>query len=230
MTHHQKQEALFASIEAGFKAGAAPSTIVNVQKDFSQDPLRSLTNIAFIPELLDLKLVQQLFHELRTVASQQYVYPRESIHTTIKNVRTVNDPPRFTQEEIERIRPVIREVACRYQSIEIEWKGLLELPTSLAIRGFSSEALTRLVLDLHGALIQAGVPDDKRYASMELFASSCTICRYQAPLDENTRRLIQRFKQVPFGRTVLKEFSLVITDSVASKSVVRVIETFPLGR
>lgn len=227
--YQEKQNALFDDIEKRFQEGKAPSLIVEMREDFEEDPARALTNVAFVPELRAHPVYQALEQELQQVSPEQYFYPTSSLHTTIKNVRVVNDPPRFTTDDIERIRPVLRAVASRHAPFEINWNGLLELPTSLALRGLSSEACTRLVLDLHQSLEKAGVPDDKFYASMDLFASTITVCRYTHTPSIAFKEVIQTYKHAFFGTHVFDQFSLVVCNSVLTQRASTVIETFPLN-
>lgn len=226
MTYRDRQADMLQSIEDGFREGRTPSTFVNISKTYETDADYCLTNVAFVPELAETVAYTEMMDELRALNEGHYLYPSVSLHTTIKNVRTIHEPPLFTEEDIERIRPTLRRVAAQYESFEIDWQGLLALPTSLAIKGFSSEAYGHLVGDLHRALIDVGVPDNKAYASSTVFANSATCCRYTHTPSDAWNEVIQRWKSTSFGVSRIKSFSLIVCNAVVAPTSLRVVETF----
>ncbi len=231
MTEYQiKQAQMLQSIEDSFRNGEAPSTLVKMSNTFQTDQDHCLSNVVFVPELADHQNLRQLLTELKKVDLGQYFYPVESLHTTIKNVRTVHIPALFTEGDIEKISPVLREVASRYAPFEITWKGLLLLPTSVAVKGVSSEVFSEFVRELHQGLIDIGVPDNKKYASLDVFAHISTFCRYTHAPSSEWNEVLARFKDVEFGSRVVDSFSLVDCNAVAASGHTRIIETFSLGR
>lgn len=227
MIYRDQQAAMLQSIEDGFREGRTPSSLVNMSKTYETDTDYCLTNVVFVPELTKNKAYEEMMGELHALNEGHYLYPPVSIHTTIKNVRTTHEPLLFTEEDIERIRPVLRQVAAQYESFEIDWQGLLALPTSVAIKGLSSETYGRLVSDLHQALIDVGVPDNKSYASSTVFANIATFCRYTHPPSDAWNKVIQRWKSTSFGVSHIKSFSLVVCNAVVAPTALRVVETFP---
>lgn len=228
MNYREQQAAMLQSIEDGFRAGHAPSTLVPMSQSYAEDGQHCLTNVVFVPELETHPTYHQVIEELSNLNEGHYLYPGHSLHTTIKNVRTIHVPPLFTEEDIERIRPVLRQVAARYQSFEIDWQGLLALPTSVAIKGFSSEIYGQLVTDLHQALIDIGVPDNKSYASSTVFANIVNFCRYTHEPSQDWNEAVQRWKNASFGTSHIKSFSLIVCNAVVAPASLRIIETFLL--
>lgn len=227
MTYRDQQAAMLQSIENGFREGRTPSTFVKISKTYETDTDYCLTNAVFVPELAETAAYTEMMDELRALNEGHYLYPSVSLHTTIKNVRTIHEPPLFTEEDIECIRPALRQIAAQYQSFEIDWQGLLALPTSLAIKGLSAEAYGHLVGDLHQALIDVGVPDNKAYASSTIFANIATCCRYTHPPSDRWNEVVQRWKSTSFGVSHIKSFSLVVCNAVVAPASLRVVETFP---
>lgn len=230
MTYSEQQALMLQSIEDGFRAGQTPSTLVEMSKTYATDTDLCLSNVVFVPDLAMNGGVRELVEQLRMIDADQYLYPTASLHTTMKNVRTVHAPPLFTEEDIERLRPVLRQVASRYLPFEIEWRGLLALPTSLAIKGTSSEMYGSLVNDLHQALIDGGVPDNKKYASETVFAHISTICRYTHAPSVVWEEVVGRWKDASFGASPVESFSLVVCNAAAAPNSLRVVETFPFRK
>lgn len=227
-SYQQRQYELFEKLEKKFKKGKGKSTIVEPVEDYINDKRIGLTSVVFIPENLQKIIVSKIIEPLRKTDGNQYYFLPESLHLTIQNIRTVSDPPLFTDEDVKKAKTVFDRTISKHEQFEFELKGLFELPTSLGIRGYSNETLKDLVLDLRKNLIEAGVPDNKKYESNEIFFGNITVCRYTSQPNDLFLGEIKNLKNVEIGRLNVKKISLITTNSICHPKVTNIIETFNL--
>lgn len=224
-SYRQKQEELFNRLEEEFKTGKAKATVVEPVEDYLKDKRICLTSVAFVPEEFG-KIIQESFiSPLRGVGSG-YFYPLESLHMTIQNIRTVNLPPLFDEEDIEKARKVFREIVSKHTHFEVELCGLFELPTSLGIRGYSEESLGELAMELSQGLRKVGVPDNKKYASSTTVFGNVSICRYTTESSKEFADKVKELKRVEVGIIPIKKVSLITTNSVCHPAFTNIIEEF----
>jgi hypothetical protein len=223
-----RQHALMDQLEAGWKNGKSSATFVESVQDYAHDPLRCLTTVAFLPETIIPSVFSNVIHPLKSTDPEQYYFLPDALHMTIKNIRTVSDPPLFTPADVDRVRDAFARVAPMLPPIHAHLNRLLELPTSMGIRVTTDESLLTVIRLLDGALQEAGVPDNKTYVSSNLFFGNITCCRYTHPITEAFQQKIDQLKNIELGSWVIDRISLVIGNSVCHPATRRVIETFPL--
>jgi len=174
--YQQLQETVFNQLEKDAKEGKASATFVEPRDDYAGDPGRCLTSVAFLSPTLRQTVIEKIIDPLKNIDDRQYYFPSDSLHITTQNVRVVNDPPLFTAENIAKTKQIFSKVTAKYQPFTLELKGLLELPTSISIRGYSDKIFGDFVLELRKELKKAGIPDDKKYASPNIVFGNSTIC------------------------------------------------------
>lgn len=227
-SYQQKQLELLQKLEEEFKKGKTPSTIVELVEDYVNDNRICLTSVVFIPGDLAQLITSKIIDPLRKADPDQYYYPASSLHLTIQNIRTINDPVLFTEDDVKNAKKVFSEVIPRHRSFNFNLQGLFEMPTSLGIRAFSDEALKFLILDLRSKLNQYGIPDNKTYASRDIFFGNISVCRYTQTPKESFFNLVQQLKEVEVGQLRVKTISLVTTNSVCHPEKTKVLQTFSL--
>jgi len=189
-----------------------------------------LTAIVFLPEKIREIISQGVISPLKKTNHKQYFFPPDSLHITIKNIRTISHPPQFNEQDIEKTIKVFSQVIPHHHAINFRFQGLLELPTSLGVRGFSNETLKDLVLDLDNQLTHAGVPDNKKYASNKIFFSNTTICRYTSQPNSSFTDIIKELKNEFFGEFTANEVCLITTNAVCHPDKTTIIEKYYLNK
>ncbi len=223
-----KQKELFDNLEAKLKKGESSVTLVEPVKDYVNDRRTCLTSVVFIPTELQEKILDKVISPLKEADTRQYYYVPNSFHLTIQNIKTINEPPSFNENDIELAREVFQEVISKFKSINFQIAGIFELPTSLSLRAYSDETLKDLALALRKKLKEAGVPDNKTYASEEVVFGNISISRYTSDPNQAFFEQVEQLKNVEIG--VLKAFtvSLITTNSICHPDKTKIIEKFNL--
>ncbi|MDO8487229.1 MAG: hypothetical protein Q7S45_02975 [Candidatus Curtissbacteria bacterium] len=227
-SYQQKQYQLFREIEEKFKRGESPSTIVEPIQDYSQDNQICLTGVVFLSGRLQTLITKKIIEPLRKIDPEQYYYLPDSLHLTIQNVRTINNPPLFSDEDVKKVQNVFKKVIPKHQRFEFELKGLFELPTSLGICAYSDKSIKDLCFDLRDELTKTGVPDNKTYASKEIIFGNVTVSRYTTTPSPEFFKEINRMKDMEIGKLKVKTVSLITTNSVCHPKLTKFIQTFDL--
>jgi len=103
-------------------------------------------------------------------------------------------------------------------------KGIFELPFSLSIRCYCAESIRGLLAEVREGFKAAGVPDNKKYASQEVFFGNVTFCRFASPpTDTRWKKLVDELKDVDFGQLNVKEVHLVTTNGVCHPSKTKLV-------
>lgn len=228
MTFQKLQKELIDRIEIQAKKGNSNNTLV-AMRDFKHDTSRCLTSVFFLSQTQTASQLQKFTEELKEVDNRQYYYQVSSLHITIQNIRIESVKPLFNQGDIDRAKQVFAKIVPKHKPITCHLKGLFELPTSIAIRGYTDESLKDLVLDLRQELISAGVSDNKKYASDSVFFCNSTICRYQTSPNNEFFKIIQQNNNRDFGIVSINEVSLITTNSVADPKSTNIIRRIPLA-
>lgn len=225
-TYQQKQLKITQQIEDSFKSGENPSTIVEPVTDYVNDNRICLTSVVFIPKNLQEKIITEVIEPLRKVDPKQYFYLPSSLHITVNNIRTIEYPPLFNGEDIEKAKEVIKQVTPKYKPLTFDVKRLFELPASLAISAFSDKTLGRLALELRRELEKAGVPDNKAYASEDIVIANTTISRFINTPNPEFWQKVKEFKNIDVGNFEVNKISLITTNAVCHPSKTKIIEEY----
>lgn len=228
MIYQKLQKDLFDQIEIQAKRGNFPNTIVPM-RNFDNDNSRCLTSVFFLSQTKVLPEIQKLIDKMQISDNRQYYYPKSSLHLTVQNIRSESVPPLYDVDDIEKAKRTFTKIVSKHKSIKCHLKGLFELPTSIAIRGFTDESLKDLVLDLRQELIFAGVPDNKKYASDSVFFCNSTICRYQTQPNGKFFETVKKYKERDFGIFTIDRVSLITTNSVATPQHTTIISDISLA-
>lgn len=226
MDYQNKQLELINGIEEGFKSGKNPSTVVEPVSDYVNDDRICLTSVVFIPHELEEKIIELVINPLREINPIQYFYVPSSFHITINNIRTIENPPLFNDNDIEKAKEVFKRVIPKYKSFTFDLKRLFELPTSLAIAAFTDKTLANIALELRNELEKADVPDNKTYASQDIVIGSTTISRYTNTPSPKFQEKIKKLKEVEIGSFEVNKVSLITTNAVCHPSKTKIIEEF----
>lgn len=228
ISYQQKQQELFDRLEEKFKKGENPATVVEPVSDYINDNRICLTSVAFVPETLRVIIDKKLIKLLREADPRQYYYLPQSLHLTIQNIRTINQPPLFNDGDIAKTKIVFEKIIPKYRQFEFKLEGLFELPTSLGIRAFSDDTIKNLCLELRKKLEEVGSPDNKKYITNEVIIGNVSICRYTQQPNNAFLAKVRELKNVKIGKLSVKTISLITTNAVCYPKRTQVIKEFSL--
>ncbi|NQV13225.1 MAG: hypothetical protein HQ530_02880 [Parcubacteria group bacterium] len=227
MNNYQKQQyQVFEKLEQEAATGETKATLVETRRDYASDKRICLTSIVFATPKIQQVIMDKIIEPLRQTDDRQYFFPPESLHITIQNVRTAGGS--FTPEDVKKAKKVFQNIVPKYKSFVFELRGLLSLPTSLAIRAYSDKTLADLVFGLRKELAKAGVPDDKQYASTNILFGNMTVCRYTTEPNENFRAKVAESKTVDLGKLEVGEIDLITTSAVCHPDKTKILATYNL--
>ncbi len=104
----------------------------------------------------------------------------------------------------------------------------MELPTSISIAAVSDESLKDLILELRQGLSHAGIPDNKLYASNNIFFGNSTICRYTTTPNKRFFDKVKELKDIRLGNIKIDKILLVKTNAVFHPNATTFIDEFDL--
>lgn len=186
-------------------------------KDFENDSRICLTSIHLPEEHFLSEIRKKIVEPLRKINPEHYYYSPESLHITIKNVRVINDPPHFTGKDVEKTKEVFSRVIPRHRKFNAYFYRLLLFPYNLVLMGTSDPESDDLIIDLDTALVEAGVPDDKKYINSEHFFLNMTLARFNSPPSAEFRRKVKELSQ-SLG---LKSYGVDLVTLVTANAVMK---------
>ena len=120
MTNYQQQQKLLIQQIKGdleHKQNKATAVAMRKTKDEYDNPEEAtLTSVVFIPSILGQQIAEKIIKPLKQIEPEHFYYPLESMHLTIKNIRTVSQPPLFSATDAQKTDKVFKEVVLRMSS------------------------------------------------------------------------------------------------------------------
>lgn len=227
-SYFERQKQLVEQIEASIKRGDLNSTVVEIQTDYENDNKICLTSVVFpspeICEAIDNKIIKPL----QKIEPRHYYYSPESFHLTIKNIKTISNPPLFTKDDIEKVKLLYGQIIPKNRSFSFHLQGLVAFPTSISLIGYSDERLQKIVLELDKGLKAVGVPDDKKYVSDTVFFGNISLCRFTRQPSEQFYNKINELKTIEIGWVPVDEISLITCNVVCNKNGRKILGSFRL--
>lgn len=214
MQYQSRQKALVKELENSFAQNKAKSTIVDRQKDYANDEQITLTSVIFLPKIITDKISSEIIEPLKRIEPQHYYYPVGSMHLTIKNVRTIHQPPLFDQSDIAKVNTLFQKIIPQVPVFNFNVEDVLLFPTSIAVMAYSNNALQRLVLALDRGLKKIGVPDNKKYLSDSIFWGNITICRFTDNPSQQFFRAVKALRNIKIGMFKIEKICLLTCNAV----------------
>lgn len=182
-SHHQKKQLqVIQQLEQKVQNNTASFSLVSPVDDYESDNRICLTSVHLPSHELIQKIQSEIVQPLQKRFPEHYYYQDNSLHMTIKNIRVVNDPPLFSQEEIETSKIVFQEVIPLHQRFQVCFHKLFLFPSNLALFGTTDPELDNIHLHLDKKLGEAGVQDDKNYMNDKYFFANMTLARFRGPI------------------------------------------------
>lgn len=222
VTEYQKgQLEVIRTIENQIENDTVSFSIVLPTENYDTDPRMALTSVHFPKPELITYVTSQLQEPLKKIAPEHYYYSPESLHLTIKNVRTTAEPRGYTPEEIEQTNHVFSQVLTHHKPFKAYFFRLLQFKLNLALVGTTDPELDSIILDLDKELDAAGVPDNKVYANKDHFFAMMTLLRF---VDEPTSTFQDKINElsstISFPPYTIDTISLVTANAVMKKRTV----------
>lgn len=225
----QQQKAIVNQMKERFRLGQAEVSIVEMQSDYELDDAISLTSVAFPDQSLAKTIQAQVIQPLRAIEPHQFYYSNQILHITIKNIRKMHKPPRFSEADVIQVNELFTQTVPQFPAFTFRLEGLLLLPTSVAIVGYCNNTLGKLIAALNTGLVAIGLPDDKQYVSDTVFFGNMTICRFTQTPSQEFLAQVQTMEHQFIGEMPITEIQLVTCNSVCSDKNRRSIAKFALA-
>lgn len=150
--YQKKQIEIINKIEEDLKAGLINLSSVPPVEDFEKDNRICLTTVHIPNKEFKQKIESDLIQPLREFDPNQYYYSNDSLHITIKSIRTINNPPTFTNEDVIRVENLLDEIIPKHKKFNAYYYRLFLFPTNLALMGTTDEELDNIILDFDEGL------------------------------------------------------------------------------
>lgn len=193
--YQQHQIEVINRIEHLVSQNAMDFSTVEPVEDYDNDERMSLTSVHFPHQDLLEYVTEQFIEPLKAIQPEQYYYRPESLHMTIKNIRVINHPPHFNDQDIAKARQVFNQVLPQHHPFQVYFYRLLLFPANLALVGTTDSELDAIHLHLDEELQKAGVPDDKNYANKQYFFSNMTLARFMEPVSDQFRQKVTELSE-----------------------------------
>ena len=138
------QKRIIDQLRFGAGQPGAKATIVPMKRDHRHDPAIGLTSVVFVPEALGWAIAEAIIDPLKAIEPDHYYYGPDSLHLTIKNVRSVHNPPHFTRADVKEVDALFSQIVLQHQSFSVQLEDLVPFSTSLSLIAYSGESLHRL--------------------------------------------------------------------------------------
>jgi hypothetical protein len=179
-TYREMQERAVNQLRAG-SGHSTKASVVSVRSDYRTDPAMCLTSVAFLPADIGQDIYQRIVGPLEGIEPDHHYYRPDSMHITIKSIRTIHNPPLFTGADVRKVDRLFAELIPQHPPISLWLEEVVSLQTSAALIAYSDAGLRDLVRALDAGLNEIGVPDNKQYVSDDVYFGNVTLCRYTRP-------------------------------------------------
>ncbi len=221
-THQLKQQEVIDRIANQVSSKSLNFSTVSPVDDYETDPRTCLTSV-HLPHQGLLDHVQlNLIESLRKIEPDFHYYPNDCLHMTIKNIRVINDPPHFNEEDVQIAEKIFGETIPQHRKFNVYFDRLLLFPNSLALIGTTDEELDSLVLDLDKKLTARGTPDDKIYTNSQCFFGNMTLARFSTlPSEAFRQKIVELSESLKFKPYQVDSVTLLTCNAVLKNKQIR---------
>lgn len=219
LTNHQlKQQEIVDQIALKIRNNSLSISNVSPVDNYSTDQRICFTSIHFPHQTLLNKVQDELISSLKKIEPTLYYYPNDGLHITIKNIRTISNPPSFTEKDINKAKKVFDDVISSHHKFSVYFYRLLLFPNTLALIGTTDEEFDNLISDLDKELKKSGIPDNKVYANNKYFFSNMSLARFNtSPSKEFKQKVEELSKSLLFEPYLVDSAALVTCNAVFQK-------------
>lgn len=224
----KQQKKLIKKLEISFAINNNAPTIIKIQPDYATDNQICLTSVTFIPPDIADKINKNIIEPLKNIEPNHYYYPPESMHITIKNIRTINRPPLFNGQDIKKADELFKKTISQFPTFNFNIEDVILFPTSLSIIAYSSDVLQKLVFALNDGLKQIGVPDNKKYLSSTVYWGNITLCRFTSEPGKKFTDQVEEMREFKIGQLNVKNIKLITCNAVCHPKTRKIIGEYQL--
>ncbi len=207
----------------------ADTNVFRLIPEYITDNAICLTSVAF-PEPDTVQYIHdKLISPLKLIDPFHYYYPPENLHITIKNIRTTNNPPLFTLNDIEKADKVLQDIIPRHKSFSFTFEEIVSLAGSVSIIGYCDRQLKKLVTDIDKGLKKTGLPDNKQYISNNIFFGNISLCRYTRQPSEFFLKEIRKMKNILNYEIKIETINLITCNSVCAAQSRKILKSYNLS-
>ncbi|MFZ2206894.1 MAG: hypothetical protein WA061_06105 [Microgenomates group bacterium] len=189
--HQDKQIEIINKIEGQIKNNSLQATAVVPVADFAEDKRICLTSVHFPKTQFTDSISRNIINPLKAIFPNAYYYEPSSLHLTIKNIKTICDPPTFTPHDVETAKNVLNQVLSTHTRFNIYPYRLLLFKNNLALMSTTDEELDKIILHLDTELKRSGIADNKQYINDKYFFSNMTVARFSATPNDLFREKVE---------------------------------------
>jgi 2'-5' RNA ligase len=228
-TYREQQKRIVNQLRAGSGQRNLRASIVPIRSDYETDPALCLTSVVFIPDEFAQDIHRTIVEPLREIEPDHHYYSPESMHVTIKNVRTVHDPPLFTETDIQKVHRLFSELVSQHGSFLFSLEEVVAFPTSVTLIGYCDQELGDLFQALDAGLREIGIPDNKRYVSDTVVFGNVTLCRYVRQPSQEFRAAVNRMAHAYRAEMKVEVIHLITCNSVCNPESRKIWHSYQLG-
>lgn len=223
-----QQRQLIQHIKDNMQQAQTQMSIFEMKSDYENDDAISLTSVTLISKAITNIVVEKIIQPLQLIEPYHYYYATDLMHITIKNVRKMHKPPRFTEDDAQKVNNLFKEIISRFPSFKFNFQGLVLFPTSFSLIGYCDETLRDLVHALDKGLKEIGLADDKKYISDTVFFGNMTLCRFTQTPSLLLQNKIRELESIYIGEMNVSEINLVTCNAVCHPKSRRIIGAYTL--
>lgn len=226
-SHQKKQIEVIDSIENQINNNVLNFSTVEPIENFENDPRLCLTGVHLPSQKLIDTVYDSIIKPLQTISPNHYYYEKSSLHLTVKSVRVINNPPHFTETDIQNARIVFEDIIPEHKKYQVYFYRLLLFPSNLALIGTTDPELDSIVLDLNEKLKVAGISDDKQYTNSHYFFCNMTFARFNSQLTNDFIEKVKNLsRNISFEQYMIDSVTLLVGNAVLKKQ--RIIDKWNL--
>jgi 2'-5' RNA ligase len=224
-----QQKAIIQQMKNDMQQAQNQLSLVDMKTDYENDDAISLTSVIFIPKKIALEIWKQIIEPLKLSEPHHFYYSEDLLHITIKNVRKMHKPPRFTNDDIVKVDRLFEQIIPNFTSFNFHIHGLVLFPTSVSLIGYCNETFRELVQTLDSGLKNIGLPDDKRYISDTVFFGNITFCRFTQKPSLDFENKVKELEDIYIGEIPVPEIKLVTCNAVCHSKSRKIIASYKLS-
>jgi 2'-5' RNA ligase len=172
--------------------------------------------------------VAPALEELRQHHPQNYYYPPESMHVTIRKLGQIpSDDPSVAARLAE-----LRHIAASHPSFDLTMWGFNLSPTTVFAQIFPHDHTFHSIRRHLGGIADRSVDQSSSERIVDGVARNlahANVVRFSDKVTPGLVKEISRFRWTYFGRWTVREVELVRSDKLLSREGLHVIERIPLA-
>jgi 2'-5' RNA ligase len=223
-----QQKSTVQQLKNRLEQGSGNLTVVEMRADYENDIEICLSSVVFAPDDLTQSISKRILEPLKSIEPEHFYYTSDLMHSTIKNVRTINNPPLFDEDDVAKAHQVFEQIIPQFPSFTLNWEDLTLFPTSVALIGYCNQTLQQLIQALDTGLTEIGIPDNKTYFSNTIFWGNLTVCRLRHPPGAAFRQRVKELETIQLGEMPVTHIHLVTCNAVCHPKTRKIIGTYPL--